>query len=121
MYLTYPQLNSVLILGKPVEQWIGSSKQPDFEIITWIRIDREMNGSYSVSYFEVFDNGNLDFLDIYEFEPCEPDQPYGLTHSFPTSDQALLFCIEKYNASDDKYVYGGMVQEEYRLYLQNKG
>jgi hypothetical protein len=120
MYLKKEQLIDALKLGRSVEQWIGITNHPEYVIIKWLRIDQEKNKTYSVSYFEVFDDGNDDFLDIYEFEPFEPDQPYGVINNFSDFDQALSFCYKNHNASEEKFVNAGMIQEEYRKYLESK-
>jgi hypothetical protein len=77
MYLDFQQLTSYLTLGKSVEQWLGVLRQDAFIIVRWLRIDLERNGNYSVSYFEVFDEGDEEFLDVYEFNVVDPDEPYG--------------------------------------------
>jgi len=121
MYIQNGQLATHLSLGKSVEQWLGATTQGDYSVIRWIGIDKGEDGAYRVSYCEKFDDGSEDFLDVYEFEDVDPDLPNGREECFPTYDEALVFCRERYQCRDEKYVNRGMVQEEYRLYLLSSG
>ncbi|SEP44775.1 hypothetical protein [Mucilaginibacter sp. OK283] len=116
-YLTEEQIKSNVRLGKSIEQWLGFTGEDDCVILKWLRIDKEKNQGYSVSYFESFDEGNEDLLDIYEFLLLDPDEPFGVINTFASIDEALEFATQTYNASNTKYVSAGMIQEEYRDYL----
>ncbi|WP_157604489.1 hypothetical protein [Solitalea canadensis] len=111
------QLLTLLKLGKPVEQWIGFVDEKEYTVLKWLRIDKERNGEYSVSYFEVYDEGNIDFLDIYEFSSFDPDEPYGLISTFSAYEEALNYCLTQYGCSYEGFINGGMIQEEYKKYL----
>ncbi|MBL1411073.1 hypothetical protein [Sphingobacterium faecale] len=69
-----------------------------------------------MAYIESFDEGSESFLNIYEFSPIDPDEQFGRTSTFSSFDEALKYAGHTYNASDIKYVSGGMIQEEYKLY-----
>ena len=86
-------------------------------IIKWLTIESEKNGTYRVTYFEVLDEGNEDFLDIYEFSAFDPDLPFGKSESLATGEGALEFSRQRYGCRDDKFVNVGLIQEEYRLFL----
>lgn len=117
MYLNREELLAQLKLGKPVEQWIGTVDEDDFVILKWLRVEKDRNDGYSVSYFEVYDDGHEDYLDIYEFNALDPDGPSGLTTSFPTPELAIGHCIVQYDCTYDRFVSNGMIQEEYRKYM----
>jgi len=116
MYLDEQELVSRLSLGKPVEQWLGVDIKTDYEILKWVRINKEEDDSYVVAYHEMFDDGGENFLDIYAFESVDPDEPYGVITEFTNYVDALSFCLGKYGCSWDKFVGTGMIQEEYRRY-----
>lgn len=116
-YLTEDQLKSNLRLGRSVEQWLGSVEEDDYIILKWLRIDKERDESFSVTYFESFDEGSEELLDVYEFSLVDPDEPFGVINTFSSIADALEFAIITYNASNDKYVSSGMIQEEYRDYI----
>ena len=119
-YLTQEQLTGNLRLGKSVEQWLGHAAIDDYIILKWLRIDKEKTGEYSVAYFQSFDEGNREFIDIYEFSAVDPDDMFGVIHSFPELDEALRFAVENYAASLNKFVSAGMIQQEYLNYLNSK-
>lgn len=116
-YLTDDQIRTRLRLGKSVEQWLGAAREVDYAILKWLRIDKENDGSISVAYFECFDEGNEDFMDIYAFSLIDPDKPYGVIHTFPSIVDALEFATFTYKASSHRYISTGMIQEEYRYYV----
>ncbi|WP_121810855.1 hypothetical protein [Mucilaginibacter kameinonensis] len=118
-YLSSEQLKTNLSSGKPIEQWLSYQKQSDYTILKWLRIDKEKDSTYSVSYMECFDEGDEDFLDIYEFAPLDPDEPF-IINSFSTIDEALIFAIDKYEASESRFVPAGMIQDEYKNYLRKR-
>lgn len=120
MYLDDRQLTSYLSLSKSVEQWLGVLSQDDYTIVRWVRIDREKNGNYNVSYFEVFDEGNVEFLDVYEFSAVDPDEPYGKIDTFSNYDEALSFSFDVYNCKNDKFVNAGLIQQEYKQYIESR-
>ena len=70
-----------------------------------------------MAYFECFDEGNDNYLDISGFPLLNPDEPYGVLTQFDNVGDALSFSATAYEASNGKYVSAGMIQEEYRGYL----
>ncbi|WP_286841952.1 MULTISPECIES: hypothetical protein [Sphingobacterium] len=118
-YLNEDEIQSRLRLGKSVEQWLGVVQETDYTILRWLSIDKVSDESFSVAYFESFDEGNEDFLDIYSFSLVDPDEPFGVIHTFSSVADALEFVGLTYKASPHKYTSAGMVQEEYRDYINS--
>ncbi|MCW8313847.1 hypothetical protein K7A41_21650 [Sphingobacterium sp. InxBP1] len=116
-YLNEDEIQSRLRLGKSVEQWLGVVQEADYTILRWISIYKETNRSFSVAYFESFDEGNEDFLDIYSFSLVDPDEPFGVIHIFSSVADALEFAETTYKVSPHKYTASGMLQEEYWDYI----
>jgi len=100
-----------------VEQWLGVVQEADHTILRWLSIDKESDESFSVAYFESFDEGNEDFLDIYAFSLVDPDEPFGVIDTFSSVADAVEFAEATYKASPNKYTAAGMIQEEYRDYI----
>lgn len=119
-YLEKNQLITNLKLGKPVEQWIGTSVEENDVILKWLRIDKEPKGEYCVAYFESLDEGDEDFLDIYEFSKLDPDEPYGIINCFQSYEDALKFAMEEYKCEEIKFLNARLIQDEYLSYLRNK-
>lgn len=116
-YLNEDEIQSRLRLGKSVEQLLGDVQEEDYTILKWLSINMEKDKSFSVAYFESFDEGNEDFLDVYSFSLVDPDEPYGVIHTFSSVADALEFAEVTYKASPNKYTSAGMIQEEYRDYI----
>jgi len=116
-YLNKDEIQSRLRLGKSVEQWLGDFQEEDYTILKWLSINMEKDESFSVAYFESFDEGNEDFLDIYAFSLVDPDAPFGVINAFYSIADALEFAEVTYKASPHKYTSAGMIQEEYRDYI----
>ncbi|WP_104382251.1 hypothetical protein [Sphingobacterium sp. HMA12] len=116
-YLNEDEIQSRLRLGKSVEHWLGDVQEDDYTILKWLSIDKESNESFSIAYCESFDEGNEDFLDIYAFSLVDPDAPFGVIHTFSSIADALEFAEVNYKASPNKYTSAGMIQEEYRDYI----
>jgi len=117
-YLTDGLIRTRLRLGKSVEQWLDDVQEDDYTILKWLSIDKENDESFSVAYFECFDEGNEDFMDIYAFSLIDPDEPFGVIHTFPSIVDALEFATFTYKASSYRYISTGMIQEEYRDYIK---
>jgi len=116
-YLNKDEIQSRLRLGKSVEQWLGVVQEADYTILRWLSIDKGSDESFSVAYFESFDEGNEDFLDIYAFSLVDPDEPFGVIHTFSSVADALEFAAVTFKASPNKYISAGVIQEEYRYYI----
>jgi hypothetical protein len=119
-YLTIERLEPSLRAGKSVEQWLTYNKETDYTILKWLRTDKEKDSTYSVAYFESFDDGDGDFVDIYEFSLLYPDEPFGIINSFDSAKDALDFAIQKYSALKTKFVSAGRIQDEYEIYLTSQ-
>lgn len=120
IYLKNEQLRTNLSLGKIVEQWLGYKQEDDYIILRWISLEKENSGEFSVAYIESFDEGSEDFIDVYEFSTLDPDEPLGIINTFSTLDEAINFSLGEYGAEIDNFINAGMIQEEYRTYLNRK-
>lgn len=120
IYLQNEQLRTNLSLGRTIEQWLGYKQEDDYILLRWISIEKESNANYSVAYIESFDEGSEDFVDIYEFSTLDPDKALGIVTTFSTADEAINFSLKEYGAKMDRFVSAGMIQEEYRTYLNEK-
>jgi len=118
-YLIYEQIRANLSIGKPVEQWLPPKVHPNYVELRTLTINKERDSSYTTSYIEYFDDGNDNFTDIYAFTFRNPDEPE-VSNNFDSIDEALQFALGNYNATPDKFVNAGMLQDEYKDYLKTK-
>jgi len=119
-YLVYEQLRTNLSIGKPVEQWLSPRVHPNYVELRALTILKERDGTYTTSYVGYFDDGDESFTDIYAFSYPDPDDPE-VIKSFDSIDEALHFAMANYNASPDKFVNSGLLQDEYKDYLKTRG
>lgn len=118
MYIDMEQVQTLLNLGRAIEQWIGVYREYDYTAIKWLRIKRNGENTYDVIYSDVIDDGDENFNDVYEFTATDPDFTYGKIDSFQTAEEAINFALEQYGCKPDKFVGSGMIQEEYAKYLK---
>jgi hypothetical protein len=114
------QVIDQLKAGRAVEQWLGHTDTPTYRTIKWLRIERETDGNFSTVVFEVFDDGNPETLDVYSFEPVDPDLLAGSISSFATLEEAIASAVAC-GAGPDKFIGAGMIQDAYALFLKEHG
>lgn len=112
-YLTESNLLAALRRGATVEQLLGIRLDEGDRVLSWIEIDADRQGRYVVSIHQVFDDEIDGLCDVREFEPFNPDQPYGCCRQFDAAEDALQHAIGL-GASVHKFVNKGLLGEEYR-------
>lgn len=100
--------------GRPVEQLLPRRLENDELVIRFIRIEPQRTGGGAVRLREVFDNGNRDFIDIYEFGSLDPDAPFGEVEQFQGPEAALEYALTTLSADGGRFVNSGAVQDEYK-------
>ena len=98
-YLTRSGLERALAAGRNVEQWLGVRREGDGCILKWLSIEHRKDGSVVVRAREVWDEGGPDFLDVYEFTSCDPDNDVGVEHIFEEVEEALRFATSTLGAA----------------------
>ncbi len=117
-YLNHTQSLEALRSGRPIEQFLLPREEPTYRMLRFLRIDKERTGKYSTAFFEVFDEGDENNLDLYSFGLIDPDLPYGAITTFSTPEEAINFSIETLQADPDKFVNQGVIQDEYGDFLK---
>jgi hypothetical protein len=103
-----------LAAGRDVEQLLPERYEMNQLIIRYISLERNRSNGWTARLCEVFDNGNPDFIDIYEFEAVDPDFPFGEEWIFDSIEGAITFAKENFGAASDRYVNRGLIQDEYK-------
>lgn len=116
-YLTDIEVRTLLNLGKTVEMFLGKS-QTDGSI-SWVSVHRGKENNFELSSYSVFDDGDIDHLDIYDFEPVDPDNVVN-TVEFEIWDGVLEELKRRIGSNTLRFVNQGMVQEEYRVYKERE-
>jgi hypothetical protein len=120
-YIAPVQIAAQLRGGQAVEQWLGHTNAKGYRSIKWLRIERDRNDQFCVAILECFDDGSPDFLDIYAFEPLDPDALNGVTKTFKEPEAAIAYATSEGGASIDQFVIGGQIQEIYARFLEQNG
>ncbi|MBK9494049.1 MAG: hypothetical protein IPO08_05805 [Xanthomonadales bacterium] len=112
-YLTESNLMAALRRGAPVEQLLGVRLDEGDCVLSWIEIDTDRQGRYVVSERQVFDDEIEGLCDVREYEPFDPDHPYGRCREFDAAQDALEHAVSL-GASLHRFVNSGLISEEYR-------
>lgn len=120
-FLSEGDVQLALRQGRAVEQWLGDRVDGDDRLIKWIRVHSEAPGKFTVTLFDVFDEGTDEFQDVYEFRSFDPDEPYGTAKDFPDESEAISYAVQALGASTARFVNGGMIQDEYRDFITKSG
>ena len=112
-HLAVADLRAALRRGAAVEQLLGVRMDEGDRVLSWIEVDVDRQGRYVVSEYQVFDDQIDGFNDVREFEPFDPDQPYGTRREFDAAEDALEYAVSL-GASLHRFVNRGLVDDEYR-------
>lgn len=107
--------------GRAIEQFLGARRDGSDRLLRWARCHSEPSGARVVSVFEVYEERRPDFSDLVEFAAFDPDEPYGVSRSFDTPDEAWLYLINTVGAAPEKFVGSGMAAEEYADFVAREG
>src|SRR5687767_12872401 len=98
-YLLPGQVELELRNDRAVEQWLGHVAASGGRILRWLRVEPDRSGHFSVALLECFDDGNPNYLDIYAFEPTDPDALGGVIDTFGDPESAVAFAIRERGAA----------------------
>jgi hypothetical protein len=118
-HLTPQQAQTNLSVGKPLEQWLDRTEQPDGIILRWIRIRFEADQGYIVGLFEAIESERASY-DIYGIYARERDEDGAEQQIFgnakysalASAAEAITYALQL-GAAADRFVNDGFVQDEY--------
>jgi hypothetical protein len=114
-YLTASEAVAALSRGSQIEQFLGSYVAPDGRsAVRWLSAFRS-GRTFKVVIHDVEDVGTDDFGDLSAFPPLDDDEYSGEGRSLITADDAhsLIGAAAAHGADSERWVNGGMVQDEY--------
>jgi hypothetical protein len=112
-YLSETYAVGVAQTGSVIEQFLTPREESNYRVLRWVRVKKNRDGTYSVSRYEAFDEGHLDYLDLYAFSFVDPDSPCEESAGLPSINAAMKVAEEKFGADRRKYVNEGVIQDEY--------
>jgi hypothetical protein len=119
-YLLSSEAKFALHRGKAVECFIGAIQRDGFEGIRWLSIRvSEDHGAFVLHRYDSADCGSLEYLDVYEFRPLDPelqmDEP-DETEVFSDFDSLLQALDVRFPGCSAKLVNEGVIQDEYAAF-----
>lgn len=120
-YLSKEEIRTRLNLGKTVEQWLQPEfdKVEEMDILTWLEIEKEKSSDFVLRICKVYDEGDGDTLDFYDFSSVDPDELYE-EQFFESLDDVYDYISKEFNILPNRFLNQGMCQDEYSNYLKNK-
>jgi len=109
-YLTPDQIESALKRGKSVEQLL---ERPAPDRISWLQL-RPVTDGVELWRYDVFDDGNEEFLDVYSFTPVDEDGPENPEETHPAAATACAAAEARFSAVSGRWVNQSLIQDEYR-------
>lgn len=125
-------LGGFVVDGQAAIRWLMLQKgadddydEDDLEIEDGDEVEEQDAGDaedvYVLSYYEVFDEGNEHWVDVYEFAPVSGDpDDHGETaarHRAATLEEALALAVQRYGADPGRFVNQTMIEHEYYDYV----
>jgi hypothetical protein len=118
-YLSPQEILSLLNTGKSIEVFLGRISD-DNEIISWVDLQKAKDGLIEVTNYEVYDEGSLEWLDLYAFSYVDPDMEFE-NNQFENVEDAIEFIKKKYLSAVPKFLIRGEIQTEYEKLLISEG
>ena len=97
-----------------MEQFLGGSA--DGTVISWIEI-RPTVADFQIWHFEVCDEDDDEFLDLYSFSPASGDWPDSPVSIHISAEEAVAEATRAFRADPTRWVNQFLIQDEYRDYL----
>lgn len=109
-HLSERQAVSALRRGGVIEQLLTA----DSTVVEWLRLSGQASSIKLVQH-RVRDVGSVDFMDVYEFPPSDPEEQHGegaVLATFQDAAEAVTASVN-YGARADRWVNESMLQDEY--------
>ncbi|HTA66267.1 MAG TPA: hypothetical protein VK753_12260 [Xanthomonadaceae bacterium] len=119
-YLTETDAISTVCAGRAIEQFLPPREESNYRALRWVCVERNPDRSFSASRYEVFDEGDLNHLDLYAFSFVDPDEPCEKRTGFLSAEEAMKIAEEQFGANRCKYVNVGIVQDEYADFVRGR-
>jgi len=118
-YISRQSLSTYLNLGKIIEVFLGRIND-NKKILSYLEIKNIASDKIQLSTIEHYDEGSLDWLDIYDFSYVDPDGNHNKIE-FDNIEEAIDFIQVKFQLKEIKFVNEGIIQDEYKDLLISEG
>ncbi len=118
-YLNKQQAKSYLDLGKTLEVFLGRV-HIDKGIISYLEINKALDDKIEVTIYDHYDEGNLEWLDVYSFSYVDSDEDFEILQ-FDNIAELIETIQLRFHLSEIKFVNQGIIQDEYKDLLELEG
>ena len=118
-YIEELLINNYLNLGKTIEVFLGRINI-DKTVLSYLEFTKTNSSKVQVTIIESYDEGNLNWLDIYDFSHFNQDDEFEIIE-FDSVDNAIEGVKAKFKLDELKFVTQGMIQVEYEDLLKSEG
>ena len=118
-YIEELLINNYLNLGKTIEVFLGRINI-DKTVLSYLEFTKTNSSKVQVTIIESYDEGNLNWLDIYDFSHINQDDEFEIIE-FDSVDNAIEGVKAKFKLDELKFVTQGMIQVEYEDLLKSEG
>ena len=117
-YIDEQLINNYLNLGKTIEVFLGRINI-DKTVLSYLEFTKTNSSKVQVTIIESYDEGNLNWLDIYDFSHINQDDEFEIIE-FNSVDSAIEGVKAKFQLDELKFVTQGMIQVEYEDLLKSE-
>lgn len=115
-YLDISSAKTKLSLGKSIEVFLGREKINE-NILGYLVLNKIKRGKIEINHYQCFDEGNLDFVDIYSFSEVEGKISYKISE-FDTLEDSIEYIKQIFKLEEIRFVNEGVSQSEYEDLLK---
>lgn len=115
-YLDISSAKTKLSLGKSIEVFLGREKTNE-SILSYLVLHKSKKKRIEINHYQCFDEGNLDFLDIYSFSEVEEKINYKISE-FDTLEDSMEYIKRVFKLGEVRFVNEGVSQSEYEDLLK---
>ncbi|GGH15034.1 hypothetical protein GCM10011418_16420 [Sphingobacterium alkalisoli] len=92
----------------------------DKEVISYLALMKTKDGRVEMQLIDHYDEGNLEYTDIYDFSYVDPDMGFE-TINFENLEQCTDFIRKRFHLDEIGFVNSGLCQEEYADLIKEEG
>ena len=118
-HVSADDIASILRRGREVEALCGAGTRQG--TLRWVSLRTQKDAQVRATVFEVVLPGDLELLDVYEFEPAPGTNPEGVLEqrTFSQADEAIAYLSSSWGVDSSRFVNAGVVQDEYYDYARS--
>lgn len=119
-YLPREQLKLYLKMGREITQFVGIGEYFESKTFDWVLMSGTEDNA-RIQLVRSVDEGDTYYCDVMSFSTIGEDDPEELKEFCGTLEQCLSWLERELGGSPDKFLGKGMIDQEYEVYVKNRG